>query len=223
MGAAVRRIFLGLALMLWTIPAAADQTQGAPELDIYETLSPVTRLFFTGIGYPDRTAVFEFGPSVDFLLRPIVRDAILGPNEARRRELTFRMGYHYLLVPGEADENRGVLELTPRQTFPGGLTLSDRNRSDLRWIAGDFSWRYRNRIGLERSFKHGAFIATPYARFEWYYDGKSASWSRTAWSVGSIFPIADRYEVEPYFERDRDERASPLYLNLIGLIASLYY
>jgi hypothetical protein len=99
MGAAPRRLLFGIALLLLSLPARADQTQGAPELDLYDTFDPVRRLFFTAIGYPDRTAVFEFGPSIDFLLKPIVRDAILGPNEARRRELTFRMGYHYLVVP----------------------------------------------------------------------------------------------------------------------------
>jgi hypothetical protein len=53
------------------------------------------------------------------------------------------------------------------------LLLIDRNRLDLRWVDGNFSWRCRNRLTLERHFKMGGNRAlTPYASGELFYDSR---------------------------------------------------
>ena len=62
-----------------------------------------------------------------------------------------RIGYRYLHNAGDdPDENRGVLEVTPRYPLVRGVLVSNRNRIDFRFIEGEYSWRYRNRLSLER-------------------------------------------------------------------------
>ena len=53
------------------------------------------------------------------------------------------------------------------------------DRVDLRFIDGEFSWRYRNRLSAEREFSIGRVRLNPYARFEVYYDSRYSKWSRT--------------------------------------------
>ena len=85
-----------------------------------------------------------------------------------------RVGYHYIhSVTGDTPvEHRGALEATPRYPLVGGLLVSDRNHMDIRSIGGENSWRYRNRLTLEREFSIGRFRSTPYVRGEVYYDSR---------------------------------------------------
>jgi hypothetical protein len=76
------------------------------------------------------------------------------------------------------------------------VLVSDRSRMDLRSIEGTFSWRYRNRLTVEREFSAGRFRFTPYARGEIYYDSRHDKVSRTALIAGSSFPITRRFEFE---------------------------
>ena len=85
-------------------------------------------------------------------------------DESKNRLLLARIGYRYLpSYTGGSAEQRGVLEGTAR--FPliglfGDVLLSDRNRLDLRFIDGEFSWRYRNRLSAEREFSIGKIAST---------------------------------------------------------------
>jgi len=92
---------------------------------------------------------WQFGPNFDITLKPILRMKFL--NQAKQKYLTFRGGYRYLISATGPDENRMILEFTPRFLLPKSLSLADRNRMDLRWY-GSFSWRYRNRLSLEKDF-----------------------------------------------------------------------
>lgn len=47
-------------------------------------------------------------------------------------------------------EHQILSEQTLRKLLPGDLLLSDRNREDFRFINGGFSFRYRNRVTIER-------------------------------------------------------------------------
>jgi hypothetical protein len=60
------------------------------------------------------------------------------------------VGYQYLDNVGKPDENRIQFALTSRFELPWSLVLADRNRADLRFINDQFSWRYRNRLTLQR-------------------------------------------------------------------------
>jgi hypothetical protein len=80
---------------------------------------------------------------------------------------------------------------------------------DLRFINDEFSWRYRNRLTIERSFKARSFEFSPYVRAEVYYDHKVTKWSRTTFGGGVTIPFRKHYEIEAYYEHQNDTSKSP--------------
>ena len=205
--------------------AQSTQFQWLPEVDTYVTLDSRLRasVFASRTEDAENADSFEIGPNLDVTLRSIRKRREVGNDSSKRKYLNFRAGYRYIFNSGKADEQRGILELTPRLYLPKDILLSDRNRSDLRLISGVFSWRYRNRVTLERSFKTRALTLTPYARAEVYYDSRYGIWNKNTYSFGVIFPAGKHVELEPYFERENDSRASTPHVNALGFKLSLYF
>jgi hypothetical protein len=150
--------FLTVLLVFFNIAASQARSQQTanevwPELDTYFRLSQRYRILLMASRAADRDSgdsAWEAGPSLDITLKRIVRMKLLGLDPERQKYLTFRVGYRNLGQNGSPDENRLILEMTPRFPLPGSILISDRNRIDLRW-KGNFSWRYRNRISAERA------------------------------------------------------------------------
>lgn len=226
----------GLVLLLasWVAlviaPARAQNTQSQqwPELDFSVKLNSSVRLggilkrSTDGENYNSA----EVGGHVDVTykaLRPLARAALRSNDETKGHYVTLRVGYRHFDNTEKANEDRVVLELTPRYSWVWSILMSDRNRTDLRFIAGKFSWRYRNRLTLERSFRIKSYSFTPYLRGELYYDSRYEIWNKNSYALGVIFPIHGRIELEPYFEHDNDSRSSPAHVNALGFKTSLYF
>lgn len=208
------------------LEAQATQTQWLPEVDTYLTLSARLRvsLFAQRTDDGDTYDSLQVGPNLDITLRSLRgKRQTQGNDSSKRKFLTFRAGYRYVHNSGKADEQRGILELTPRYYLPGSLLLSDRNRADLRDISGVFSWRYRNRGTLERDFRIGRLALTPYLRGELYYDSRYGVWNKNSYGFGVIFPAGRHLELEPYFQHENDSRSSPAHVNALGFKLSLYF
>jgi uncharacterized protein DUF2490 len=95
------------------------------------------------------------------------------------------VGYRYLhSFSGDPDEHRGVLEATARYPLAAGVLVSNRNRIDLRSIDGEESWRYRNRLSVEKEFSIGPVRMNPYVRLELYYDSRFDKFSRVDGGLG---------------------------------------
>jgi hypothetical protein len=95
---------------------------------------------------------------------------------------------------------------------------------DLRSIGGTFSWRYRNRLTVEKDFSIRRFRFTPYARGEIYYDSRYDKVSRTALIGGSTFPISRHFELEGYLEHQNDTGGSSnRTVNAVGIVVNLYF
>ncbi len=90
-----------------------------------------------------------------------------------------------------------------------GFLVSDRNRADLRFIDGEFSWRYRNRLTVERTVSILSYHFSPYVRGEVYFDSNYEKWSRTSGTLGGAFPISQHTEIEIYYEHQNDTGKSP--------------
>jgi hypothetical protein len=210
--AALRVAFL--ALMTGRC-AAQDTAQFWPEIDTYVNLNSHTRLFFISAASVDPGSgevEGEFGPNFDFYIRPFLRPRLRDMDPAKSKLLTFRIGYRYLpVIEGNGpNENRPIAELTGRFKLPLAVLLSDRSRFDFRFVSGQpFSWRYRNRVTLERNFEIRKYTFTPYLRGEFFYDSREGKIDKTAFSVGSTFPLTKRTELEVYYEDRRDSSSTP--------------
>ncbi|MBZ5537937.1 MAG: DUF2490 domain-containing protein [Acidobacteriia bacterium] len=223
-------VWVALLVVLFGAPTRAQTRQFWPEVDAFVKLNDRMRfLFLATTVKEERSATeVEMGPNFDFYLKRLrdkKRSGGLGQDESKNRLLMVRVGYRYIhpLTGGGSNEQRGVLELTGRHNLVG-LLVSDRNRMDFRFIGGQYSWRYRNRLTIEREFSIGRFKFAPYARVEVFHDSRFNKWSRTAVTAGSVFPITKHLELEGYFEHQNDTGGSPnRQVDAVGTVINLYF
>jgi hypothetical protein len=217
-------------LFLSSLSSADTVQQVWPELDTYVNLNSHTRLFFVAKLTREEQAgkSGEFGANIDFYLKPfwkLSRFAGFQLDESKSRPLLLRTGYEYLPSANGDSEQRVVLEATGRYPVKVGILFSNRNRVDLRWIENNpFSWRYRNRLTMEKNLVIHRLRMAPYARIEFYYDSQYSKWSTTATSAGSIFTWGRHVELEPYYEHQNNTGQPPnQQVNAIGFVCSLFF
>ena len=227
---AYKSLLLVSLAMLCCLPCNAQSDQLLPEVDAYVKVASGLRVWFQAkqtreAGDPIHA---EIGPSLDFYLKPFIR--LKGATEfdlddSKSRPLVFSIGYRYLpQANGAPATNRMEPVVTFNFPLKGKVLFSDRNRGDLDWKNGTFTWRYRNRIQLERTFHSGSYHWSPYVSSEFFYASQYAKWSDTAIYVGCLFPFRKHFEFNPYYEHQNSTGTSPnQQLNQLGLMLNLYF
>ena len=205
--------------------AQQTQTQQIPRIDTFVGLTDRYRLMFRASRSTDGSTVnsAQFGPNLDINIRPLRRIILRTNNSENNTFVTLRVGYLYLKNLDRPNENRIPLQVTSRFHLPWSMDLAERNRVDLRVINHQFSWRYRNRITIQRSFSVSFFSFSPYARGEVFYDSRQSGWTRNTYSFGSIFPVRKRFDLEGYYERENTTGGAPPHVNGIGATLYVYF
>jgi hypothetical protein len=210
--------------------AAAQTDQLLPEIDAYYKITSPLRIWFqakeTREGGAPTTA--EIGPSLDFYVRAPLKLAdatTFDLDDSKSRMLVISVGYRYLPTPNAPPTNRFEPVFNLNYPIPKiRFLLSDRNRADLDWQGGNFTWRYRNRIQLERTLKIGSYHPSAYASAEFYYESQYEKWSDTAIYAGCLFPIGRHVELNPYYEHQNNTGSIPnQQYNQLGLMLNLYF
>jgi hypothetical protein len=230
----VRNTWL-MAVFLVLIPsspshAQTSSTEFLPEIDAYLKLQSNIRFVFqakdTREGGDPTEA--EVGPSLDFYLKPLVRlgeSNDFDPDDAKSRPLVLSIGYRYVPSPGKPPVDR----MEPVAIFHlptwRRILISDRNRADLDWpTSGNFTWRYRNRLTLERRVTIRSYHPAPYVSAEVFYESQYQKWSTTALYAGCLFPIGKHVQLDPYYEHQNNTGKHPnQQLNQLGLVLNLYF
>jgi hypothetical protein len=225
-----RHSLLLLALLIFrSLPTKAQTFQFLPEVDTYFRVNSNVQVYFQAKqtregGSPTQA---EVGPSVQFYLRPWLKlknATIFDLDEAKKRALVFAVGYRYLPSPNSPPENRLRLELTSHFPMKAKILISDENRADLNWQSGKFTWRYRNRLTLEKRLAINSYHPAPYVSVETFYESQYQKWSTTALYAGCSFPIGKNFQFVPYYEHQNNTGKSPnQQLNQFGLILDLYF
>lgn len=222
-------LFAGWNMAMISQTAAAQATQFSPEMDVYVNLHQNARLSFQAGRVLEEGAPTQavFGSNLEVYVKPLSRLRTAAGqqfDQSKFRTLTLSVGYRYFTSVGTAPEHRIVLEASPRFPLPWKIVLTDRSRGDLRMIAGDFSWRYRNRLSVERVVFLHSYAFTPYLRGEAYYDSRYSKWSATLVTAGASFPIKKHTELEPYYQHSNQTGCTPnQQLENIGLKLNLYF
>ena len=219
-------------LVAAALPAGAQTVAVWPEMNVYVRLNSTARLLVVATTVKDdgETTDAEFGAHLDLFLKPILRPPglMFRVDESKNRVLMIRAGYRYLLsyMDGSA-ENRALLEATVRYPLTGrfgNMLLSNRNRMDFRVIDDTYSWRYRNRLSIDRELSVGPVRVNPYLRFEIFYDSRFAAFSRTEATAGASFPITKYWELEGYFDYQLDTGSSPnKKTRAVGAVTTFYF
>jgi hypothetical protein len=225
-----REIIVALGLICSCSPVFAQVDQFLPEINFYSKLSSGTRIQLQAKqtregGEPVQA---EIGPSVDFYLRPLIRLAKVTKfdlDDAKSRPLVLSLGYRYLAEGnGGVPMNRLMPVATSRFPISTKVLLTDRNRFDLDWKGGVFTWRYRNRFQVEGPVGIGSYHLTPYASVEPFYQSQYGKWSETALYAGCILPIRKHVQLDPYYVHQNQTGKRPNeQLNQVGLILNLYF
>lgn len=204
-----------------------------PEIDVFIHLKPNVRLYLLGTvsksvedGEVRNAQAFEaqIGAHIDYI-----------PNE----HVILRTGYRFGRAVGSNSdpfrEHRFLTEQTLRTMLPGELLLSDRNREDFRFVNGDFSFRYRNRVTVEREFHlFGKRTVTPYVSGEIFYDTRTGVWNRNRYAVGvqtalrrgplmKMLLPKRQIILDLYLMRQNDSRSDTPHVNALGAALSFYF
>jgi hypothetical protein len=209
-----------------------------PAVEVYINVKPKVRLYLLGTVskaiedgelFNAQSYEAQVGAHVDYI-----------PND----QLILRAGYRYGTAVGNQDsgfrEHRILADQILRKLLPGDLLLTDRNREEFRFITGDFSFRYRNRVQIEREF-HWAKVPllkgrtiTPYISGEISYDTRYGVWNRNRYAVGMIQslkrgPLLRKLlpkrgmNLDIYLMRQNDSRSSPAHVNALGAALVFYF
>jgi hypothetical protein len=90
-------------------------------------------------------------------------------DDSKSRALVLETGYRYITTPGAPPENRMETIATSHFPLKAGFLVSDMNRADLDWKNGSFTWRYENKLTVERAFSIRSYHLIPYIAAEPYY------------------------------------------------------
>ena len=221
--------WLPLILAL-ALPAAAQTDQFLPEIDAYYKLTSPVRIWFQAKATNEAGApvTAEIGPSLDFYLkapRALAEITSFDLDDSKSRLLVLSIGYRYLPTPNQPPTNRLEPFFTLNYRVPKTRSLlSDRNRADLDWKSGSFTWRYRNRIQIERAVWVRSYHLSPYISAEFFYTSQYDKWSDTALYAGCLLPIGEHFQFNPYYEHQNNTGQSPnQQLNQLGLMLNIFF
>lgn len=209
--------------------ASAQTNQFWPEVDTYAKLDSSIRFRFQAKETREggQANQLQFGPSVEFYAKPLVglKDLLeLPADEAQSRFLLLSVGCLYFPEINSPAENRVELIATPSYPLKWRMVVSDRNRVELRFVNGNFFWRYRNRVGVQRVFKIHSYRFTPYVRCETYWDSQYHKLYDVATSAGVKLRVTEKIELDAYYEHQNETNKKPNeQVNSVGIILNVFF
>jgi hypothetical protein len=219
-------------LMLFCRTGSAEssqETEFLPEVDAYLKLKPDIRISFqakdTREGGDSTQAAI--GPSMEFYLKPLIRlkkITAFDLDDAKTRPLVLTAGYSFLSSPSSPSTNRVLVAATSHLPIKAQLLFTDRNRADLDWSGGAFTWRYRNMLSLQRTFAIHSYHLMPYASAEFYYESEYSKFSTTELYAGTHLPVGKHFDFDPYYEHQNNTgKKTNKQVNALGLTLNIYF
>jgi hypothetical protein len=211
------------------LTARAQDVEFLPEVDVHLKLNSFVRVYLEAKDDRDAGASDQFGigPSVQLYLKPLIKlknITTFDLDDSKSRVSVLETGYRYITAPNAPPENRMQAVETLHFPMKAGLLISDRNRADLDWKNGDFTWRYRNKLSLERTFSTRSVHFIPYVAAEPYYESQYKKWSTTALYAGCYIPVGKYVQFNSYYEHENNTGKKPnQQTNAIGLALYLYF
>jgi hypothetical protein len=201
-----------------------------PEASAFVTLSPTARAYLDAAyakGKESEFRVVDASAYLDLSIQPLLRRSLATEDWRRGRYLWARIGYTRVakVASGtrETSEDRAVLSLYAKFPLPADLWIEGRARTDLRWIGGDYSTRYRARLEMTREFTLANHPVAPYLNAELFYDTRYGGWARALYQAGTEVTVNQRFRLELYLARQVDFLPRHSVLNALGLVAKLYF
>jgi len=199
-----------------------------PETDVYLKLGPSWRAYVQAKNDQDAggSPELSIGPSIQRYVKPLIKlknVTVFDLDDSKKRALVLEAGYRYITGSNEVPENRVEAIATSHFPMKAQFLISDRNRADLDWKNG-FTWRYRNKLTIERNFSVQSYHFIPYAAAEAYYESQYAKWSTTDLYAGCLFPVGKYVQFDPYYRHENNTGKAPnQQQNAIGLAVYFFF
>jgi hypothetical protein len=165
------------------------------------------------------------GGAFDYQWKRITHlEHLVNINSDKESKVVAGLGFEYLWTDKEGNgtgEDRLVAVITPRHRPFGRWLLEDRNRLEFRWVDGDYSTRYRNRLTVERDLLVRNFRFTPYASAELFFNFASGTVDEGQYAAGIQVPVRRRFMVQAYYLYQHSESA-PDNVNVFGITLNFY-
>ena len=185
-----------------------------PELDVYWTPAEHQRTFLEISASADQ----EGSKREDSI--GLYQDYLFLPAGYFRGGLRYTKSAH----DNSYQEIRGVGEATLKVWSRGLARLVNRSRVELRDVNGDWSYRIRDRLHLQRLPASPTGLAlAPYMTFEAYYYSQFRTIQRLGGRVGSEAHVRGPAYIDLYIARQDNSRTEPRYINALGLTVKLTY
>jgi len=230
---------LALIVLFGATAAAAEEASWEfwPETDLWMRLSPAWRLSsFIALSnnietnYREGSFILQadYGWGKKTLL---FKTRLLDEGRAQNKMnvMLFRGGY----LSGRSLDDRGaaytentmLLELHARTPVKHGVLLSNRLRTDLRWLgdAPEFSYRLRYRLMLEKEIAAWGTSIVPYVNAEPYYDSRYEIVNRVRLIGGATVAWSPRFALEGDITYQHDTRSSVTNLYALNVILHVYF
>ena len=225
-------VTLVLAIAATRSAGATTSDQVWPKLELYLSFRDTTRLVVyaeSGLGLDPGLALVQAGAEIEQAVTPLRARLFPTIRVSKRERATLGLGYQYGRAlerggfGGSTNENRIYGEGTFRALFPAEILAGDRNRVEGRALDGDWSWRYRNRLRVERGFEVAGRRVVPLASAELFYDSRPGTWTRLRLEAGAdLEELLGRGTVlELYYVRQYD-RGEPAIVNALGVTVDVY-
>jgi Protein of unknown function (DUF2490) len=219
-----RRI-TSLALAAWLLAggvarAGGPQLEFWPEIDVWWRVSPAWRLsLFVPVSKNIETAYREGNLilQADYAWgrTRVVKTRLFDEGRAAgMKPVMLRGGYlggKSLDDDGEAyTERTAFAEWHVRTPIKGGVLVSHRLRTDLRWLGQDpeLSNRWRYRLQAEKEYQAGPTSIVAYVNVEPYYDSRYDTVNRVRLIPGASVVWSPRVAVEGNVTYQHDSRSS---------------
>jgi hypothetical protein len=212
---------------------AATSDQVWPELRLYLPFGDRVRLLLLTEANLDPRSGFlagDVGADLEVEVSPLRGMLFPTVQLSKRERATLAIGYRRLGIfvaddENERRENRFLVEATFRLLLPDQILASDRNRFEGRLLDGEWSWRYRNRLQLDRRYDVGSLHVGPTANVELFYDSRFDAVSRVRVEVGGDVEefLGPETVLEVYLLRQYDFHTEPTLINGLGITVEIYW
>lgn len=166
----------------------------------------------------------KVGAGVSFRVKPFFKRFLDAVDSDKQHLLVVGVTYEYSIArekTARSIEHKIMVDATLRYAFPHNLLLSNRNRSELRWVNGNYHFRYRNRPMLEMPVRIRKRDVTPYVAAEVFWDQRYHRWNIFKFSTGVVVPLAKRISLESLYERQHCLTCADQNTNIFGLTLNI--
>lgn len=238
---AMLRIILLLPLVLLSISPnkilsqtpEGQPTEVWPEFTVNYDPSNKVRLMFAvrkerNEDTPDKTV--ETTATIIYRLRPLVRNMLFSDDEndnEKKYALSLAANWEYSRSFGSTlrNENRIMLDATPRYKIFGNILVENRLRLEFRFRDdGQRDYWFRDRVRAEKKFKIHNFRFAPFAYVEPMWTWQANAWNRNLLAAGTqIGLIRNRARLDLSYLRKNCDTCDFADVNAIGINLQLFF